>query len=1220
MDHHEDECRVGAENHGKQDEEEAAARLEEMKKSVESKMALRQSNMNPERPDSGFLRTLDSSIKRNTAVIKKLKQINEEQREGLMEDLRGVNLSKFVSEAVTAICDAKLRSSDIQAAVQICSLLHQRYKDFSPSLTQGLLKVFFPGKSGDDLDADKNLKAMKKRSTLKLLLELYFVGVIEDSGIFMNIIKDLTNLEHLKDRDTTQTNMTLLASFARQGRIFLGFTFSGQEIHEEFFKGLNITTDQKKFFKKAFHTYYDAAAELLQSEHASLRQMELENAKILNARGELSDENVSSYEKLRKSYDHLYRNISSLAEALDMQPPVMPEDGHTTRVTTGEDASAPASGKDSSVLEALWDDEDTRAFYEGLPDLRAFVPAVLLGEAEPKVNEQSAKTQEQQTELAPESDQRQQATQDTTEVSADSGTLQEGKNLDRGKDKEEKDKEKTKDMDKEKGKDKDADRKGENEKEKLKGLEKTKDMDKEKGKEKDSDKKGENEKEKLKGLEGTNLDALLQRLPGCVSRDLIDQLTVEFCYLNSKSNRKKLVRALFTVPRTSLELLPYYSRMVATLSTCMKDVSSMLLQMLEEEFNFLINKKDQMNIETKIRNIRFIGELCKFKIATSGLVFSCLKACLDDFTHHNIDVACNLLETCGRFLYRSPETTIRMANMLEILMRLKNVKNLDPRHSTLVENAYYLCKPPERSARVSKVRPPLHQYIRKLLFSDLDKNTIEHVLRQLRKLPWSECEPYLLKCFMKVHKGKYGQIHLIASLTAGLSRYHDEFAIAVVDEVLEEIRLGLELNDYGMQQRRIAHMRFLGELYNYEHVDSSVIFETLYLILVFGHGTPEQDALDPPEDSFRIRMVCTLLDTCGHYFDRGSSKRKLDRFLVHFQRYILSKGALPLDIEFDLQDLFAELRPNMTRYSTIEEVNAAIIELEEHEHTVSTDKVSNEKHSDTEKRSRRSTSDATSANGQSINGTDENGVHEVIGDSDSESGSGSEPEGHDDEELDEENHDDGCDSEDEDDDDGGGPASDEDDEVRVRQRAPEVDPLEEANFEQELKAVMQESMEQRRLELRGRPTLNMMIPMNVFEGPTKDHHGRGGESGDETLDEEAGGSKEVPVKVLVKRGNKQQTKQMLIPRDCSLVQSTKQKEAAELEEKQDIKRLVLEYNDREEEELNGLGTQTINWSQGGGSRVASRGNTWEGTGSRASGSRHRHHNYSGGGVYYSRKR
>lgn len=72
--------------------------------------------------DSGSLRALDSSIKRNTAVIKKLKQINEEQREGLLDELKNVNLSKFVSEAVTSICEAKLRTSDIQAAVQVVFL------------------------------------------------------------------------------------------------------------------------------------------------------------------------------------------------------------------------------------------------------------------------------------------------------------------------------------------------------------------------------------------------------------------------------------------------------------------------------------------------------------------------------------------------------------------------------------------------------------------------------------------------------------------------------------------------------------------------------------------------------------------------------------------------------------------------------------------------------------------------------------------------------------------------------------------------------------------------------------------------------------------------------------------------------------------------------------------------------------------------------------------
>ena len=163
-------------------------------------------------------------------------------------------------------------------------------------------------------------------------------------------------------------------------------------------------------------------------------------------------------------------------------------------------------------------------------------------------------------------------------------------------------------------------------------------------------------------------------------------------------------------------------------------------------------------------------------------------------------------------------------------------------------------------------------------------------------------------------------------------------------------------------------------------------------------------------------------------------------------------------------------------------------------------------------------------------------------------------------------------------------------------------------------------MEQRRQELRGRPALNMVIPMNLFEGSPRDHHGRGvgGESGDE--DEEAGGNKEVQVKVLVKRGNKQQTKQMYIPRDCSLVQSTKQKEAAEFEEKRDIKRLVLEYNDREEEENYVLGNQTSNWMPGGTSRVTSRSSTWEGSRGRGAGSRYGYYHHSGSGLYNGRRR
>ncbi len=47
----------------------------------------------------------------------------------------------------------------------------------------------------------------------------------------------------------------------------------------------------------------------------------------------------------------------------------------------------------------------------------------------------------------------------------------------------------------------------------------------------------------------------------------------------------------------------------------------------------------------------------------------------------------------------------------------------------------------------------------------------------------------------------------------------------VVDSVLEDVRLHMETNDVKYNQRRIAVVKFLSELYNYRLVDSSVIFK-----------------------------------------------------------------------------------------------------------------------------------------------------------------------------------------------------------------------------------------------------------------------------------------------------------------------------------------------------------------------------------------------------------
>lgn len=86
--------------------------------------------------------------------------------------------------------------------------------------------------------------------------------------------------------------------------------------------------------------------------------------------------------------------------------------------------------------------------------------------------------------------------------------------------------------------------------------------------------------------------------------------------------------------------------------------------------------------------------------------------------------------------------------------------------------------------------------------------------------------------------------------------------------------------------------------------------------------------VDPPGDFFRARLVCTLLDTCGQFFDTGTLRTKLDVFLVYFQRYLLAKGPRTHDAEFMVQDSFEQLRPKLTFFKTYEEANNEVEQIE----------------------------------------------------------------------------------------------------------------------------------------------------------------------------------------------------------------------------------------------------------------------------------------------------
>ena len=240
---------------------------------------------------------------------------------------------------------------------------------------------------------------------------------------------------------------------------------------------------------------------------------------------------------------------------------------------------------------------------------------------------------------------------------------------------------------------------------------------------------------------GAQVDALLSRLPDLTAKETIDQTAIDFCYLNSKASRNRLVKALTDVPKGRGDLLPCWARLVATLGQYMSDIPKGLVEYLDAEFRSLQRRKEKEFLgQVRLSNIRYLAELTKFGIVPEHVVFHCLKVSLDDFSRMNIEIICNLLENCGRYLLRNPETSPRMSTFLETLQRKKSVQHIGQAERMLIENAVYYVDPPQRPAIQQKERTPMELFIRKLAYTDLTKRNYSKVLRQIRRLHWEEKE------------------------------------------------------------------------------------------------------------------------------------------------------------------------------------------------------------------------------------------------------------------------------------------------------------------------------------------------------------------------------------------------------------------------------------------------------------------------------------------------
>lgn len=223
--------------------------------------------------------------------------------------------------------------------------------------------------------------------------------------------------------------------------------------------------------------------------------------------------------------------------------------------------------------------------------------------------------------------------------------------------------------------------------------------------------------------------------------------------------------------------------------------------------------------------------------------------------------------------------------------------------------------------------------------------------------PGIDCGALVTKYMLKAcRRGRYKATKAIAALAVNLKRSKPEVTARLIDDVLEEIQWFICHPSFRDHQRTLVCARLLGELYCEGAIPSSILFDEVHHIINFGHDIPdalrqasvnqklflprgnvsktihedeemedeeneEQDNemeknqqpvvipvslyskydprvpcdIDPPMAAFRIKLVCTILETASKHIVSASNKTKLEFCLALLQRYLFTKKMLPTD-------------------------------------------------------------------------------------------------------------------------------------------------------------------------------------------------------------------------------------------------------------------------------------------------------------------------------------
>lgn len=630
----------------------------------------------------------DSSLKRTTALVRRLRLFSENPSPGsaevLLEEIEHqVNLSRYVGECVTSVLEAKIKPNDMFMAVKLCSSLHRQYGDFAQELGSG-----FARRMAVPLETDADV--LPRRALLRLWMDLYICGILSDekpfSAMWRRELGSAPSSLSVFSAAAASTNSALVLWLERTLQVLVGVAKYLQQLlssNGDLVGPLNRLLGHLAAVCTP-HWFKDSVVSVLRQLKGQLVDFESSYQQVLLTKGEASREMSAKKDDLRKGFERLVALAGALAEVMSFDtacldalsiPAGVPSDsalaGSSAAMLGSADGAAGESAAATSVDDDVFDgDEDGRAFYSDFLDLRTMLPGALF---------------DGPSAAGAGSDNQTAAVGAGVGAGTGAGILVKGPAA--------------------------TDGSGEAGAAASPALETAEESPGAAG---------------PSTVDSADVVGLLLSVPKKLfSRSLVDEFAQAFCFVGkNRSVRRRLVAVMLLHSRQnsstklpslpvpyfvggagsvvafaySGESTPYYSRLVATLTRGYPDVGPLLVGVLLEEFEYLFKNyrtsPAQKDVDARNKNIKFLAELTKAGVCPAKDILLCFAKLVDDFSLPSIEVMCTLLETAGKFLYRHADSKTRFQNLVEMMQR-KRVAKLLPQDILLsLENAYYATVPP----------------------------------------------------------------------------------------------------------------------------------------------------------------------------------------------------------------------------------------------------------------------------------------------------------------------------------------------------------------------------------------------------------------------------------------------------------------------------------------------------------------------------------------------